>query len=259
MSREQVLKWLTETGFPLEMAAASAMRQAGFEVRQSATYVDAQSEKGREIDVLARDPDLIGFIELSVVMECKSSSKPWVVLTADDVLQAYNRLRSCGVLSGDTIAALARDGKIKERKIAQYLHWSERCGYGFRQAFAKDADPGYGAAMNVVSACKGVIKELPGSSDWPTLAASIPIIVVDSPLFECQLRADGELALTEVDSSAFLFSHAPNTSCVVRVIHRDKLKATAEWAISVVNALREDLKPEQDKFFAEKSKRSDEM
>jgi hypothetical protein len=111
----------------------------------------------------------------------------------------------------------------------------------------------------VVSACHGVIRELPGSSDWPTLAASIPIIVVDSPLFECELRADGELKLTEVDSSAFLCSaYIPkHTSCVVRVIHRDNLKATAEWAKSVVNALREDLKPEEERFFAEKSKRSD--
>jgi hypothetical protein len=88
MSREQVLKWLNETGFPLEMTAASAFRQAGFEVQQSATYVDLQSEKGREIDVLASDPDLIGFIDLSVVVECKSSTKPWVVLTSNDALAA---------------------------------------------------------------------------------------------------------------------------------------------------------------------------
>jgi len=255
MSREQVLKWLNETGFPLEMAAASAFRQAAFEVQQSATYVDLQLEKGREIDVLARDPDLIGFIELSVVVECKSSTKPWVVLTSDDVLKSYNRLRSCGVLSEDTSAALVHGGKIDERKIAQYLHWSERCGYGFRQAFSKDADPGYGAAMNVVSACKGIISALPASDDWPTLAASIPIIVVDSPLFECQLRPDGELELVEVDASAFLFSaHIPKqVSCVVRVIHRSKLAATAEWAKSLVDALREDLKPEEDKFFKKSS------
>jgi hypothetical protein len=80
--------------------------------------------------------------------------------------------------------------------------------------------------------------------------------VVDSPLFECELRPDGELELTEVDESAFLFSaHLPKqTSCVVRVIHRSKLEATAKSAKSLVDALREDLKPEEDKFFAEKSK-----
>jgi hypothetical protein len=254
MSREQVLKWLTETGFPLEMAAASAFRQAGFDVQQSATYVDPQSEKGREIDVLASDPDLIGFIDLSVVVECKSSTKPWVVLTSNNALAAYQRLRTCAVMSERTYTALAR-GAIDDLKADQYLHSAGKCGYGFRQAFSKDADPGYGAAMNVVSACTGITSVVPAAG-WPTLAVSIPIIVVDCPLFECQLREDGELDLVEVDSSAFLFSaHIPKqTSCVVRVIHRDKLKVTAEWAKSFVDALRADLKPEEDKFFKESSR-----
>jgi hypothetical protein len=252
MSREQVLKWLNETGFPLEMAAASAFRQAGFDVQQSATYIDPQSEKGREIDVLAGDPDLIGFIQLSVVVECKSSTKPWVVLTADDALGAYHRLRTCAVMSERTCTTLF---KVEERKVDQYLHGTDKCGYGFRQAFSKDADPGYGAAMNVVSACKGIISVAP-AADWPIHAASIPIIVVDSPLFECQLRPDGELELVEVDASAFLFSaHIPQqTSCIVRVIHRSKLEATAKWARSLVDALRADLKPEEDKFFKESSR-----
>jgi hypothetical protein len=254
MSREQVLKWLNETGFPLEMAAASAFRQAGFEVQQSATYVDPQSEKGREIDVLASDPDLIGFIDLSVVVECKSSTKPWVVLTSNDALAAYQRLRTCAVMPERTYTALSR-GKIDDLKVDQYLHGAGKCGYGFRQAFSKDVDPGYGAAMNVVSACKGITSVVPAAG-WPTLAASIPIIVVDCPLFECQLRPDRELELVEVDSSEFLFSaHIPKqTSCIVRVIHRSKLEVTAKWAKSLVDALREDLKPEEDKFFKESSR-----
>jgi hypothetical protein len=157
-------------------------------------------------------------------------------------------------MSERTYTALSR-GKIDDLEVDQYLHGAGKCGYGFLQAFSKDADPGYGAAMNVVSACKGVTSVVP-AADWPILAASIPIIIVDSPLFECQLRPDGELELVEVDSSEFLFSaHIPkHTSCIVRVIHRSKLEATAKWAKSLVDALREDLKPEEDKFFKESSR-----
>lgn len=203
MSREQVLKWLNETGFPLEMAAASAFRHAGFDVQQSATYIDPQSEKGREIDVLASDPDLIGFVDLSVVVECKSSTKPWVVLTSNDAMAGYNRLRTVAVMSERTSAALSR-GKTDDLHVAQYLQPEGKCGYGLRQAFAKDVDPGYGAAMNVVSACKGVISVIP-AADWPTLAASIPIVVVDSPLFECQLQPDGGLDLARLNPASFFF------------------------------------------------------
>ena len=86
MLDNKVLEWIKKTGFPLEMQAASAFRAAGFEVRQSYTYPDPQSDKGREIDVLAQDPDWIGVIEVSFVLECKASSKPWVVLTSEDAL-----------------------------------------------------------------------------------------------------------------------------------------------------------------------------
>ena len=87
MLKNKVLDWIKKTGFPLEMEAASAFRSAGFGVRQSFTYTDPQSEKGREIDVLAQDPDWMGVIEISFVLECKASSKPWVVLTSEDALE----------------------------------------------------------------------------------------------------------------------------------------------------------------------------
>ena len=39
------------------MKTAAAFRAAGFEVRQSSYYIDQETGKGREIDVLAMDPD----------------------------------------------------------------------------------------------------------------------------------------------------------------------------------------------------------
>jgi len=259
MSREQVLKWLNETGFPLEMAAAAAFRRAGFDVQQSATYVDPQSQKGREIDVLASDPDLIGFIDLSVVVECKSSSKPWVVLTSNDAIAGYNCLRTRAVMSERVFDALISHKRtVKDLEVDQYLHPGGRGGYGLRQAFAKDVDPGYGAAMSVVSACKGIISVTPAGG-WPTLMASIPMIVIDAPLFECELQPDGSLKVVEVESSEFLFSaHIPEkTASIVRVVHRSRLEAAAKWARSVVDALRKDLKPKEDEFFASMSNRKE--
>lgn len=92
MESTKVLEWLQKTGFPLEMYAASTFRGAGFDVRQSATYADPDCAKGREIDVLAQDPDVLGLVEISFVVECKASLNPWVVLTSDDALSNYNRL-----------------------------------------------------------------------------------------------------------------------------------------------------------------------
>src|SRR6476469_3471123 len=68
-----VRTWLDKQGFPLEMRTASAFRAAGFDVRQSSYYVDAETGKAREIDVIAYDPDplMLGLTRIVFVLECK--------------------------------------------------------------------------------------------------------------------------------------------------------------------------------------------
>jgi hypothetical protein len=230
------------------MNAASAFREAGFEVQQSITYVDPATDKSREIDVLANDPDLIGLVDLSVVVECKSAHKPWVVLKANDALAEYNRLRVFAVMSNAARLALSR-GRIDDLKVAEPLHTSGRAGYALRQAFSKDDDPAYAAAMGLISACVGTIPKQ-SFGGWPVVQVVIPVLVVDAPLFECELLPDGNLQLTEVESSEFLFSaHVPqHILCMIRIVHKSKLKSIATWAKRAMVALRSDLALEEQKI-----------
>lgn len=245
---EKVLDWLKTTGFPLEMEAASAFRAVGFDVRQSAIFPDPQSDKGREIDVLAQDPDFIGVIEISFVIECKSSSKPWVVFTSEDALSGYNRLLAFGVTSGAARNILAeRTGNpLWER----YIGRPEHGGYGFRQALGKESDPAYTAAIGAIKACHGIAQDRVSSS-IPRLAFAFPVIIIDSPLFECSRKHDGELELVEVSNSEFLFSaHIPDSiGCCIKVVTRDFLPEFAKWAKVLANTIREELKDEEAKAF----------
>jgi hypothetical protein len=100
---EEVQKWLNTQGFSLEMRTASAFRKAGFEVQQSALYADEETGKFREIDVLALDPDIIGILNILFVIECKASSKPWVLLCSQDVLAGHSRLRTFSAMSEDAM------------------------------------------------------------------------------------------------------------------------------------------------------------
>jgi hypothetical protein len=88
----KVREWLDAQGFTLEMRTASAFRAAGFEVRQSSHYIDPETGKGREIDVVAADPDVLGVVDITFVVECKSSKKPWVLLCSPDTVVGYDRL-----------------------------------------------------------------------------------------------------------------------------------------------------------------------
>lgn len=252
--KEKVLDWLQKTGFPLEMQAASAFRSVGFDVRQSYTFPDPQSDKGREIDVLAEDPDWLGLIEISFVVECKSSPNPWVVLTSEDALLNYNRLHAFAVTS-----SAAKDAFIKRQGnyglLDPYIRRPTRCGYGFRQAFGKDNDPAYSAAIGAMKASCGSAQDRPIPT-FPRLAFAFPIIVVDSPLFECSLAEDGELRLAEVEQSEFLFSaHIPDhVGCCINVVTKSRLPAFAQWAKQCANTIREELKGEQERVFPTQTK-----
>lgn len=245
----KVLDWLTTTGFPLEMEAASAFRGAGFDVRQSSTYADPQTDKGREIDVLATDPDWLGLVEIAFVLECKSSSKPWVVLTSDDALAGYNRLFAFGLLSGAARREIA-DRLLDLGGMKQLLERPDRGGYGFRQALAKESDPAYTAAMGALKACHDLAQDRVNST-IPKLAFAFPVIVVDSSLFECSLGTNGELALKEVQFSEFLFSAYIPTSvgCCVKVVTRQYLTAFAAEAKQLADAIRTEFRDLEPKYF----------
>lgn len=237
----KVREWLEKTGFPLEMAAAASLRQAGFFVRQSSTYADPQTDKGREIDVLASDSDWLGDFETSFVVECKASRKPWVVLKSNDALASYNRLFSFAVMTQSARVAISK-ALDRGDPVSRYITRENSGGYGFRQAFSEDADPAYSAAINVLKACHGLVGgRTPGVPEQNHVA--FPVIVIDAPLFECSLQDDGELLITEVQESEFLFTaHLPTTvGCCIRVVTKPNLLAFGQRAKEIADAIRNDV------------------
>jgi hypothetical protein len=95
----KVREWLEKQGFALEMQAASAFRAAGFDVKQSSYYTDAETQKPREIDVQAQLRSFSGLVDVKFVVECKSGSKPWVLLCSPDTLERYHRMFAFAALS----------------------------------------------------------------------------------------------------------------------------------------------------------------
>lgn len=237
----KVREWLEKTGFPLEMAAAASLRQAGFFVRQSSTYADPQTDKGREIDVLASDNDWLGDFETSFVIECKASSKPWVVLKLNDALASYNRLFAFAVMT-QSARVMFGDALGRGASVCRFIEREDSGGYGFRQAFSGDADPAYPAAITVLKACHGLVSgRTPGAPEQKHVA--FPVIVVDAPLFECSLKEDGDLLINEVQESEFLFTaHLPMTiGCCIRVVTKSNLRSFSLRAKEIAYAIRNDV------------------
>lgn len=244
---ENIRKWLEGEGFPLEMRTAAAFRSAGFEVRQSSFYVDAESGKGREIDVVATDPDTLGLVQIHVVIECKSGKTPWVLLTSEDALSGYNRLLSLGVLSEDARSSIAnRAGELMDS--LPWFNKSSRNGYALRKVLGGDSDVGYAAAMSVAKACQYIVRR--PDAEWTApFILTFPVIVVDTPLFECILDPDGHLRLEQIPQGEFLFiAKLPHDfGACIRVVTQDHIPAFAQEARTAASKFRAALKPDEEK------------
>ena len=75
--------------------------------------------------------------------------------------------------------------------------------------------------------------------------------MVDAPLFECALADDGELRLTEVERSEFLFSaYIPeHVGTCIKVVTKSQLPEFSRWAKQLANRIREELKHEEELVF----------
>ena len=203
MIEKKILEWIKKTGFPLEMEAAAAFKEANFEVLQSFIYPDSQQNKGREIDVVAHDPDWLGLIEITFVLECKSSMKPWVVLTSEDKLP-YNRLLAFAISTKDAKDVMAKH-LVNKGPLKNIVYSLETKGYGFHQAFGDKEDKAYTAVISLAKACANITIER-DVKGFPRMAFAFPVIIIDSPLFECSRTDSGDIKIKEVDESSFLFS-----------------------------------------------------
>jgi hypothetical protein len=241
--KAKIKEWLEKEGFPLEMRAARAFRHTGFEVRQSDIYSDPESGNSREIDVIAALRSEIGFTEVDFFVECKSSKHPWVILCAEDVLTGFNRVSAFSLMSMKAREHCTNEYSSLSQKI-NWLNKSNKSGYGLRKAL-NEADAGYAASMSAVKACNARLSKNGPSASPRAFTFTFPTIVVDTPIFECILTAEGELQLEQVERSEFLFTATipNNVATCVNVIHINALPGYAKECYEVANALLDASKP----------------
>lgn len=244
---KKVINWLDGQGFSLEMKAASEFRKAGFFVRQSSHYLDIETGKSREIDVLASDWDITSNIQTDFVIECKSSKKPWVLLTSPYTIDVYNRFYAFGVLTEKALEVVVN----RTEEFIDRFHWMEKLhvGYSFRQVFGNNQDIAFSAAINVAKACEYQVR--PPDHKYPAIfGLAFPIIVVDTKLFQCSLQADGEMLLEETMMGEFLFvTKSPkNFGTCIRVVTLKHLPQFVFEAKRVAEEFREAFRSEDKKL-----------
>jgi hypothetical protein len=212
----QILDWVQKQGYPLEMKVAHVLRscQDTF-VEQAAYYVDSKTGELREADVVAAWTGKVSFksgasknLYVYAVIECKSAGVPWIVFTepANGELGedfAFGTLPSVGVKT------IERSRLLSYRVLhSPLISGGHNPGYGITQKRDPNKpgggkDPAYDAVRQVLSATNGVLND-PKRLQEDSISLAIPVVVTNSPLFECFLGSSGDIDIKAVSRSSVM-------------------------------------------------------
>ena len=224
------------------MEVAALLHSKGFSVTPSFIYTDDESGKNREIDILSTKSDRMGFAHAGFVIECKSTPNPWVVFKSADSSTFANSLVGLSLHTETANPAIERL-RSNPNNITWQLHRRD-LGYGLREASSGQNDSAYSVCTSLVKASKSWLSSPRAAS--PRVAFAFPILVVDSPIFECRLDEQHKTVLTEVSETFFVFSPptAGSTSCLIRIVGRTLLQHFAKYAADLATDVHRELKPE---------------
>ncbi|WP_440975052.1 hypothetical protein [Pseudoxanthomonas winnipegensis] len=241
-AKNRVHEWLEKSGYPLEMEVAAHLHSNGFSVTPSFIYTDEETGKNREVDIVASKSDKMGFTHAGFVIECKSTPNPWVVFKSTDTNNLGGSLIGLSLHTETAEPALRR-----LRSNPSNIMWSlqrRNIGYGLREASSGQNDAAYSVSTSLVKASKAWLSSPRVAR--PRIAFAFPILVVDSPIFECSLDDKHQIVLTEVSESLFVFSPpiSGQTSCLIKIVGKELLQQFSNYATELAGDVHKAIQPE---------------
>jgi hypothetical protein len=198
---QKILEWLNTQGFATEMRVAKHLSSTGFDILKSSYYDDPETGISREIDVIGRLTDDIGLLSVYAVIECKKSSKPWVVFTSDR--SGFNRIQSFAIMTNNARKVVLQN--LSKMKTVEWFKKEGRIGYGIATAFDSKEDETFKAGMSATKAAISLAKKETKPSGGDLHHYFFPTVVLDGQLFECYLGEDENPIVAEADSASLLF------------------------------------------------------
>ena len=251
---ERIKKDIKKSGFPLEIEVSEVLKKHEWRVLNQQYYFDRDERKVRTIDILAyvADHSQVGDYKpfhVSLIIECKSSSKPWVFWTR----QKDKKLFSFPFM---LVKHWARPrGITPERKM--YDDWLKWMPYSHtyspdlhRVALIHYEPFKNGKGREIFEASNQVMKALSFElmrhkestlilPDLHPLFILYPVIVFDGHLFELRTEK-GNLKLLPVEYLQHLTSTL-GENFLIDVIKREFLSRYLEKLKAEINKMKNEL------------------
>lgn len=205
----KIAKWLADSGRDLELHAARAARAAGALTAQSVPYVDRDTGKDREADVLAEFDGRSGAgIPVTVLAECKKAlGKHWVAFPNDGGQISIQPIQHHAMVEPKEFIRIRRLEQAwqtadtifgPEPAIAAALVDADiGKGAGERDKDANSLDTASRALRQCLSAARGLVSDV--HETLPISKIIIPVVVSNAQLWTCRLTDDNQIETAAAD------------------------------------------------------------
>lgn len=229
---QKIRKWLDKQGYPLEMKVARSFQEAGFRVSSSEYYPDPDEGKPREIDVIASMEVINAGItfQLAFTVECKSSKgSPWVCFQGGSRQQRDSSVgflaRQSTIQGHNLLTEVSCNPDITTKRLFEL---PDSHAYGVTNSLKNKIDLAYQAIVGAQKAANALISHYDRTQTLPkpvhTVCIAFPLVVVDTPIFNCALADDGNIELTEVPSHTILRTGFDTYYSIVEIVAASSLE-----------------------------------
>jgi hypothetical protein len=212
----------------LEMFVARELQTHGFHVLQSEYYRDLDTQKQREIDVIAylsagragKDAGTSsGYFRCTLVIECKlSRNQPWILFSSQKPRlspRAWVVQRVASQKGSKWLALMS--GQLSQN--AGIFEVPQYAGYAVTQAFRKgENDSAYGACIAVSKAARAWADKTDSRRRTRIAEIVLPVVVIESQLFDARLSTSGDISLSEKTAGLLVWRN-PVAGLPYTIIH----------------------------------------
>mgnify|MGYP003638260756 CR=1 FL=1 len=219
--KDKLKTWLEKSGYPLELYVHKIAAENGYLCEKSQIYSDVETGTAREIDLVAYKHGKITdeyIFELNLIIECKKSEKPLIILSDGKREERYKQLLGHEAFTERFVDCgmsyfHLHDLDEKEKHIGSFSE-TVLAGYSIVPGFGKSDENLFKGIMGISKAhehfrstyhesrAREMKNEESKEGEW--LRLQLPVVVVDAPLFTAYLGNDGELEIEEISWGSLL-------------------------------------------------------
>jgi len=244
---KKIMKDISSSGLPLEIEISSFLVNNDWKVRNQVNYIDEDTGKERQIDIVAHKAVFEEFknhdrLNFTMVIECKRDLKPWVFFTTAKEKDAFARL----IVDSNNQKFFSYPALRKSpHHLGFNIHYSKMSGE--RAVIHYEPFKGTnGKKEKILDAkyqvTKGLQAQLEETKKYQTFALKrriqqkpvvlyFPVICFEGSLYQLKFE-DNDLKLIPVEYLQYPFRHA-GTSFLIEVVTKkyfpDYLKTLDEY------------------------------